>query len=172
MPVTSAGILLYRAPTADEPAGTALEVFIAHMGGPYWERRHEGAWTVPKGEYLAATEHPLLAARREFGEEIGVAAPDLEYDDLGEFRSSTGKLTRVYAAEAPEFEVGRVESNLFELEWPPRSGRLRSFPEVDDARWVPIDEARSLVTKGQRQVLDALEARLSPSHEQRPPAAE
>lgn len=163
VPVTSAGILLYRTAAADaDPAGAVLEVFIAHMGGPYWERRHEGAWTVPKGEYLAATEHPLLAARREFGEEIGVAAPDLDYDDLGEFRSSTGKLTRVYAAEAPGFEIGRVESNVFELEWPPRSGRLQSFPEVDDARWVPIDEARTLVTKGQRQVLDALEARLAP----------
>jgi len=153
--VTSAGVLLHR------DLGPGTEVFIAHMGGPFWARKHEGAWTVPKGEYLAATEHPLLAARREFGEEIGVAPPELDYVDLGEFRYASGKLIRVFAGEAPQFDVVGVDSNTFELEWPPRSGRVQSFPEVDDARWVALGEARVLVTKGQVQVLDALESWLA-----------
>ena len=157
MPVTSAGLLLHR------DRGAGVEVFIAHMGGPFWARKHEGAWTVPKGEYAAATEHPLLAARREFEEEIGVAPPVLDYADLGEFRYASGKLIRVFAGEAPDFEITAVASNTFELEWPPRSGRTQEFPEVDDARWVAIDEARTLVTKGQVPALDALEGWLAAS---------
>ncbi|MDF0514385.1 NUDIX domain-containing protein [Agromyces sp. H3Y2-19a] len=157
MPVTSAGLLLHR------DLGAGVEVFIAHMGGPFWARKHEGAWTVPKGEYEAVAEHPLLAARREFGEEIGVAPPELDYADLGEFRYASGKLIRVFTGEAPDFDVAVVESNTFELEWPPRSGRVQAFPEVDDARWVAIDGARTLVTKGQVQVLAALETRLAAS---------
>lgn len=153
MPVTSAGLLLYR-------GAPALEVYIAHMGGPFWAAKHEGAWTIPKGEYLAGAEDALAAARREFAEEIGTPPPDVELVDLGDIRYSSGKVVRVFAGEAPTFEVDRVDSNLFELEWPPRSGRRQSFPEVDDARWVAVDEARELLTKGQRPALDALLAHL------------
>ncbi|MCD2442986.1 NUDIX domain-containing protein [Agromyces sp. SYSU K20354] len=148
MPVTSAGLLLFR-------GAPDLEVFIAHMGGPFWAAKHEGGWTIPKGEY-STDEDPLAAARREFAEEIGVPAPDAELLDLGEFRYSSGKLVHVFAGAAPTFEIEAVQSNLFELEWPPRSGRRESFPEVDEARWVALDEARVLLTKGQRPVLDAL----------------
>ncbi len=153
MAVTSAGVLLHR-------GAPDLEVFIAHMGGPFWAAKHEGAWTIPKGEYLADSEEPLTAARREFAEEIGQPAPDVELLDLGAFRYSSGKLVHVFAGAAPTFEIEAVQSNLFELEWPPRSGRRQSFPEVDDARWVALDEARVLLTKGQRPVLDALIGRL------------
>ena len=153
MPVTSAGVLLYR-------GAPELEVFIAHMGGPFWAAKHEGAWTIPKGEYAAESEDALAAARREFAEEIGAPAPDVELLDLGGFRYSSGKRVHVFAGAAPEFEIEAVESNLFELEWPPRSGRRQSFPEVDEARWVPLEEARELLTKGQRPVLHALLDRL------------
>ena len=151
MPVTSAGVLLWRRLTAPaEP-----EVFIAHMGGPFWARKQAGAWSIPKGEYVDG-EAPLAAARREFAEEIGAAPPDVAYVDLGEFRYSSGKLVRVFAGAAPTFEIAELQSNTFELEWPPRSGRRQSFPEVDEARWVPVSEARELLVAGQRPALDAL----------------
>lgn len=151
VPVTSAGLLLWRgSAAAAEP-----EVFIAHMGGPFWARKQAGAWSIPKGEY-ADGEDPIAAARREFAEEIGVPAPQVEYADLGEFRYSSGKLVRVFAGAAPAFEIDELVSNTFELEWPPRSGRRQSFPEVDEARWVPLTEARELLVAGQRPALDAL----------------
>ena len=153
MPVTSAGLLLWRAPVA--PGESEPEVFIAHIGGPFWARKQAGAWSIPKGEY-AEGEDPLAAARREFAEEIGEPAPDAEYVDLGEFRYSSGKLVRVFAGAAPDFDVDEVQSNTFELEWPPRSGRRQSFPEVDEARWVPVPEARELLVAGQRPALDVL----------------
>lgn len=152
MPVTSAGLLLYR-------EGEELEVFIAHMGGPFWARKREGAWSIPKGEY--DDEGPLAAARREFAEEIGVAAPDVAYADLGSFRYTSGKLIRVFAGAAADFTVDEVRSNTFEVEWPPRSGRRQSFPEIDEAAWVTVTEARSLLVAGQRPALDALERLLA-----------
>lgn len=148
MPVVSAGLLLVR-------RAPGLEVFIAHMGGPFWARKRDGAWSIPKGE-LDAAEEPLAAARREFAEELGAPAPDGDPLDLGEFRYSSGKRIRVFVLEAPDFELDEVVSNTFELEWPPRSGHRRSFPEVDEARWVGLDEARALLVAGQRPVLDAL----------------
>lgn len=154
MPVLSAGLLLVRRPAVgSRPA--ALEVLIAHMGGPFWARKREGAWSIPKGEYDPVAEVPLDAAYREFAEELGVPAPAGDPVDLGEFRYSSGKRIRVFAIEAPSFEIERVVSNTFELEWPPRSGRRQSFPEIDDARWVTVDEARPLLVAGQRPVLDA-----------------
>ena len=155
MPVTSAGLLLWRAPVSPVSPGSEPEVFIAHMGGPFWARKEAGAWSIPKGEYVEG-EDPLAAARREFAEEIGVSAPDAEYVDLGEFRYSSGKLVHVFAGAAPDFDVDVVQSNTFELEWPPRSGRRQSFPEVDEARWVPLPEARELLVAGQRPALDVL----------------
>jgi len=145
----AAGILLYRR----VPAG--LEVFIAHMGGPFWSRKDAHAWSIPKGEYTPA-EDAFAAAKREFREEIGVDAPDAEYVPLGDVRYSSGKVVTVFAAEA-DLEVAEVVSNTFEMEWPPRSGRTQSFPEVDDARWIPLADARVKLVAGQLPALDALE---------------
>ncbi len=151
--IRSAGILLYR---HDPSAG--VEVWIAHMGGPFWARKDDRAWSIPKG---VVDDHDdgddLRAALREFAEEVGTAAPDVPYAKLGEFRQSSGKTVVVFVAEA-DFAPGTVVSNTFALEWPPRSGRLQDFPEIDDARWVPIDIARSKVVVGQVAMLDALEA--------------
>src|SRR5690606_28732166 len=148
--VRSAGILLHR------DVGGGREVWIAHMGGPFWARKHERAWSIPKGEYDPEAEEPLAAARREFDEELGVAAPDLAYRDLGEFRYASGKLLRVFAAEAPGFAPSELRPGTFPLEWPPRSGRIVEFPEVDRAEWVPVDTARELLVAGQVPALDAL----------------
>ncbi|MFF9562526.1 NUDIX domain-containing protein [Leifsonia sp. NPDC014704] len=152
MPVRSAALLLYR-------RRAAVEVWIAHMGGPFWARKDEGAWSLPKG--IVESDDlgdELSAARREFAEEIGAPAPDADYLPLGEFRGS-GKTIVVFAAES-EFEPDTITSNTFELEWPPRSGRMQEFPEIDDARWFSVDDARLKLTKAQRPVLDALLARL------------
>src|SRR3990170_4301146 len=123
-----------------------------------------GAWSIPKGEYDAG-EDQLAAARREFAEEIGVSAPDVDYADLGSFPYTSGKLIRVFAGAAADFTVDEVRSNTFEVEWPPRSGLRQSFPEIDDAAWVTVTEARSLLVAGQRPALDALELRLAATAE-------
>ncbi|QAY71967.1 NUDIX domain-containing protein [Agromyces protaetiae] len=162
MPVVSAGLLLWR-----RAGEGGVEVFLAHLGGPFWARKHEGAWSIPKGEYDPAEEEAWDAACREFFEEIGVPAPGDDPEaselsessaplDLGEFRYSSGKRVRVFAVEAPGFEVDAVASNLFELEWPPRSGRRQWFPEIDDARWMPLVDAVPSVSVGQRPALEAL----------------
>jgi predicted NUDIX family NTP pyrophosphohydrolase len=151
--LTSAGLLLYRfTPT--------LEVWLAHMGGPFWARKDDGAWSIPKGLY-DGDESPLIAAMREFEEEMGVPAPALEYWLLGEFRQSSGKIVTAYAAES-DFQLDSVVSNTFPLEWPKGSGRIQDFPEVDDARWFPLELARSKAVKGQRPLLDALEKKVPP----------
>jgi predicted NUDIX family NTP pyrophosphohydrolase len=154
MVVRSAGLLLYRSTDAAE-----LQVWIAHMGGPFWARKDAAAWSIPKGEY-AADEDPLAAALREFAEEIGVPAPDVQYAKLGEFRQSSGKIVTVFAAEA-DLAVERVVSNTFAVEWPRGSGTIRDFPEIDDARWVSLDDARGKLVRGQLPVLDALVERLA-----------
>lgn len=152
MPVRSAALLLYR-------RRAAVEVWIAHMGGPFWARKDEGAWSLPKGIVESDDRgDELSAARREFAEEMGSPAPDADYVPLGEFRGS-GKTIVVFAAES-EFEPDAIDSNTFELEWPPRSGRMQEFPEIDDARWFSVDEARLKLTKAQRPILDALLAHL------------
>jgi predicted NUDIX family NTP pyrophosphohydrolase len=144
----SAGILLWRR------GESGPEVWIAHMGGPFWARKTAGAWSIPKGE-LEDGEDAFAAARREFAEEIGTPAPDVDYTDLGEFRQRSGKIVRVFAAEC-DFAIDALRPATFAMEWPPRSGRMRDFPEIDDARWVPIAEARDLLVAGQVPVLDAL----------------
>lgn len=145
----SAGILLYRR------AADGLEVFIAHMGGPFWSRKDERAWSIPKGE-LDAGEDAISAARREFAEEIGVPAPDGEYRPLGVFRYASGKTVEVFAAEAPGFDPGDITGGTFELEWPPRSGQTQTFPEIDRAEWTPLETARARLVAGQVPALDAL----------------
>lgn len=149
MTVRSAGILLWR----DGPTGR--EVWIAHMGGPFWARKEERAWSIPKGEY-EPDEDPLAAARREFAEEMGVAAPERDYAELGEYRYSSGKRLIVFAADGGSFDLAEIHSESFELEWPPRSGRLQSFPEVDRGEWTPLDVARRRLVAAQAPMLDDL----------------
>ncbi|MFK4730571.1 NUDIX domain-containing protein [Agromyces mediolanus] len=153
MPVTSAGLLLHR------DRGEGLEVFLGHMGGPYWAKKDAAAWSIPKGE-LEAGEDPLAAARREFTEEIGVPPPDGEPAELGAVRYASGKTVYVFALAAPEFAIERVVSGTFELEWPPHSGRRVAFPEVDRAEWMPLGIAAERLVVGQRPALSALVAHL------------
>jgi predicted NUDIX family NTP pyrophosphohydrolase len=148
--VRSAGILLWR--RRDD----GLEVFIAHMGGPFWARKDAAAWSIPKGEFLE-DEDALHAARREFVEEIGVPAPELDYAQLGEFRQSSGKIVIAFAAES-DFEVDEVHSNTFPVEWPPRSGKIQEFPEIDRAEWMSVADAEWRLVKGQVPLLAALAA--------------
>ncbi|QNE16036.1 NUDIX domain-containing protein [Pseudarthrobacter sp. NBSH8] len=152
MAVRSAGILLYRR-GADGP-----EVWIAHMGGPFWARKQTQSWSVPKGEYLP-DEEPLLAALREFAEEIGTPPPAVDYFEVGAFRQPSGKVITVFAAES-DFQPDGIVSNTFPLEWPRGSGIIQDFPEVDDARWVTETDARGKLVKGQLPILDAVLHRL------------
>ncbi|OII34797.1 hypothetical protein BIU98_02190 [Curtobacterium sp. MMLR14_010] len=145
--VRSAGLLLYRT------GASGTELFIAHMGGPFWRRR-ERAWSIPKGEYT--DEPPLEAALREFHEEIGVPAPDVPWTELGEFRQASGKRVIVFAGAAPSFSVDVVRSNTVRLELPRGSGRFVEVPEVDDARWVAREDAREMLVAGQVPALDAV----------------
>jgi predicted NUDIX family NTP pyrophosphohydrolase len=153
-PLPSAGILLYRW------GADGLEVFIAHMGGPFWARKDARAWSLPKGE-IEPGESTVEAARREFAEEIGVPVPDGDLHDLGTFRYSSGKTVAVYAIDAPAFEIDELVGGSFELEWPPRSGRTKLFPEVDEARWVGLEDAREKLVAGQAPALDALVSALA-----------
>lgn len=153
MTVRSAGILLYRWNPAAQ-----LEVWIAHMGGPFWARKDAHAWSIPKGEY-PEDEDPLPAARREFAEEMGTPAPPAHYFRLGEFRQPSGKIITAFAAEW-DFRPGQVMSNTFALEWPKGSGVIQHFPEIDDARWFEEPEARTKLVKGQLPILDALSRHL------------
>jgi predicted NUDIX family NTP pyrophosphohydrolase len=155
VPRTSAGILLYRL----RPAGP--EVLLGHMGGPFWARKDDGAWSIPKGEH-GPDEEPLAVALREFEEELGSALPARELVPLGELRVTSGKRLAVWAAEG-DLDAGACRSNTFEIEWPPRSGRMQEFPEIDRAAWFGLDEARSKLLKGQVPFLDRLLAQLSGS---------
>lgn len=152
--ITSAGILLYRGPQ------DGLQVWIGHMGGPFWARKDIHAWSIPKGEYLPEEEEPLAAALREFTEEMGTPAPPADYELLGSFRQSAKKTITVFAAEA-DFDPERIAGNTFALEWPKGSGRIREYPEIDAAGWYGEPEARTKLVKGQVQVLDALLRRLA-----------
>ncbi len=149
----SAGILLYRL------RGDGPEVLLVHPGGPLWARKDAGAWSIPKGEYDDG-EEPLSAARREFQEELGSALPAGEPLDLGEIRQRSGKRVSAWA-QAGELDVDMVRSNTFELEWPPRSGRTREFPEVDRAEWFPLALARERINPAQAELLDRLAAALA-----------
>ena len=146
----SAGLLLHRG------TGEALEVLLVHPGGPFWARKDEGAWSIPKGEYLAG-EDPLEAARREFDEELGTSPPDGPLLDLGEVRQAGGKHVVAWALRG-DLDVDEITSNTFEMVWPPRSGRLQSFPEIDRAGWFSVDDARVKLLSGQRPFLDRLVA--------------
>ncbi len=144
----SAGLLLYRR------TGAGPEVLIAHMGGPFWARKDEGAWSIPKGEFEDG-EKALAVALREFEEEIGFPPPAGTPVELGEFRQPNGKRVTVFAQEG-DLDVARINSNEFEMEWPRGSGRMRSFPEIDRAEWMTPERARTRLVKGQMPVIDAL----------------
>ncbi|MEW2529542.1 NUDIX domain-containing protein [Streptomyces sp. NPDC047071] len=149
----SAGLLLFRAPGPDP------EVLIGHMGGPFWARRDAAAWSIPKGEY-GDDEEPLAAAVREFEEELGLPAPPGPYLPLGEARQAGGKRVTVWAVEA-DLDPASVVPGTFTMEWPPRSGRLQEFPELDRVAWLPLTEAHDRLVAGQRPFLDRLSALLT-----------
>jgi predicted NUDIX family NTP pyrophosphohydrolase len=130
-----------------------------HPGGPFWARRDLGAWSVPKGEY-ADDEDARAAARREFAEELGSPPPKGEMLDLGEVRQKSGKLVKAWAL-AGDLDPARIHSNVFEMEWPPRSGRRRTFPEVDRAAWFELEEAGRRIIAGQVALLDRLREALA-----------
>jgi predicted NUDIX family NTP pyrophosphohydrolase len=144
----SAGILFYRR------RGDGAEVLLVHPGGPFWARRDAGAWSIPKGEFVEGDEDAELAARREFTEETGWRF-DGPLQPLGRIRQAGGKTVVAFAAEA-DFDTATLASNHFEIEWPPRSGRMQTFPEVDRAAWFSLDEAWIKILAGQRPLLDAV----------------
>jgi len=151
MAKVSAGLLLFRR------RGGAVEVFLVHPGGPFWAKKDAQAWSIPKGE-VAAGEEPRQAAVREFGEETGLAVAG-ELVALAPQKQAGGKIVQAWAVEA-DCDPAAVRSNLFTLEWPPRSGRRQEFPEIDRAAWFPLAEARGKIHKGQVPLLDEL-ARLT-----------
>jgi predicted NUDIX family NTP pyrophosphohydrolase len=150
---TSAGILLWRR------REDAVEVLLAHNGGPYWARKDHGHWTIPKGEGEPGEELAAVA-RREFAEETGHEVPDGPLIDLGEIRQKSGKLVLGWAVEG-DLDPATAVSNTFEMEWPPRSGRVQSFPEIDRVAWFGLEDARSRLKEAQVPFLDRLETALS-----------
>jgi predicted NUDIX family NTP pyrophosphohydrolase len=148
----SAGILLHRIRDAVQ------EVLLVHPGGPFWARKDAGAWSIPKGEY-GEDEDPVACARREFEEELGVPAPAAEeLTELGTVRQRGGKRVTAWAAPG-DLDADAIRSNTFTLEWPPRSGTFREFPEVDRAAWLPLQQAREKINPAQAEFLDRLASR-------------
>lgn len=145
----SAGILLFRRVHED------LEVFLVHPGGPFWKNKDAGVWTIPKGEY-AEGEDALAAACREFQEETGFTL-DGTFEELGRVKQSSAKTVIAWALEQ-DLDAGQITSNTFQLEWPPRSGKLQEFPEVDRGEWFPVQTAGEKILPGQQEFLDRLMA--------------
>ena len=143
----SAGVLAFR--NREE----ILQVFLVHPGGPFWAKKDAGAWSIPKGELLEG-EDPLAAARREFEEETGIVA-DGQFLALGELKQPSGKVIVAWALEH-DFDAEQVRSNTFTIEWPPKSGRMQQFPEVDAGGWFSLPEARIKLLKGQLEFLTRL----------------
>ncbi|HTU28116.1 MAG TPA: NUDIX domain-containing protein [Solirubrobacteraceae bacterium] len=157
---TSAGILLYREGPTD-PSET--EVLLVHPGGPIWARRDLGAWSIPKGE-VERGEEPLAAALREFAEELGSPAPAGEPAALGEVRLKSGKRVVAWAL-AGDLDTAAIVSSTFEMAWPPRSGAMQTFPEVDRAQWCGFDLAKQKLNPAQAAFVDRLADTLQPSRE-------
>ena len=147
MPKQSAGILLYRL------MGKGPEVLLVHPGGPFWTKKDLGSWSVPKGE-IAPGEDPIAAARREFHEETGQPVSG-EFIGLTPVKQKGGKIVYCYACEG-NIDPAIIKSNIFEMEWPPRSGKKASFPEVDKAMWFDIHSAREKIIEAQRAFIDEL----------------
>lgn len=150
----SAGLLLYR------KRGGVIEVFLVHPGGPFWQRKDDGAWSIPKGEFgteeSGERDNSLDAARREFHEETGFTI-DGEFRELTPVRQAGGKMVYAWAVEA-DADATAVVSNNFSIEWPPRSGQIREFPEIDRAAWFDLPTARRKILKSQLPLLDQLES--------------
>lgn len=146
--VRSAGLLVYR------EQGGQVEVLLGHMGGPFWARKDARAWSIPKGEY-APDEDPLQAARREFEEEMGSPPPDGPVTSLGELRQPSGKVITAWSIRG-DFDPESLQSNTFALEWPPRSGHIQQFPEIDRAEWFTPDVAHEKLVRGQIGFIDRL----------------
>jgi predicted NUDIX family NTP pyrophosphohydrolase len=154
MPVISAGLLLYR------NRDSGVEVFLVHPGGPFWAKKDEGAWSVPKG-LVDTSEEELACARREFREETGFEPPESGAEfDLGTYRQPSGKRLHVWAVEG-DCDPSKLISNLFEMEWPPKSGRTAQFPEVDRGGWFDRPQSLLKIAKGQRPILESFYAGLS-----------
>jgi predicted NUDIX family NTP pyrophosphohydrolase len=160
MPARSAGILLYRRDL------DSVRVLLVRPGGPYWRGRDEGAWMIPKG-LIEPAEDPLAAALREFEEELG-ARPEGEPAELCTIRQAGGKRVTAFALEG-DFDCAALSSNEFTIEYPPKSGEFRAFPEVDEARWFTLGEGRTMILKSQAPILDALEVMLARSSSRRRP---
>ena len=152
MPRVSAGLLMYRL------RGGALEVLLVHPGGPFWSNKDLGAWTIPKGE-VAEGEHEETTARREFQEETGLE-PQGTLLPLGSVKQKGGKFVHGWAFEG-DADAAAIQSNTYRVEWPPRSGQWRTFPEVDRAEWFPLDEARRRINAAQAGLIDTLERALA-----------
>jgi predicted NUDIX family NTP pyrophosphohydrolase len=150
MPKLSAGLLLYR--VRDD----VVEVLIGHPGGPFWARKDDGAWSIPKGEY-AQGEDPWAAAQREFEEEIGLPPPVGPRIEFPPLKQPSGKIITAFAVRG-DLDLADAHSNTFELEWPRGSGRVQAFPEIDRVDWFPVARARTKLLSGQRPVLDRLMA--------------
>lgn len=146
----SAGLLLYR----ENPDQSGLEVLLVHPGGPFWQKRDDGAWTIPKGEF-DDDEDPLTAAKREFEEETGTAPPDGEFIPLEPVKQPSGKIVYAWAING-EFDPAKLRSNMFPMEWPPHTGRLEQFPEIDRAAWLRPEIAKRKILKGQVPFIDQL----------------
>lgn len=149
MPSVSAGVLLHRT------GGNGIEVLLVHPGGPFWAKKDLGAWSIPKGELDASDEDPRARALTEFAEETGTDLGEPEMRELGEVRLKSGKRVIAYAVEG-DLDAEAITSNTFELEWPPRSGRRQSFPEVDRAAWFDLADARERINPAQAAFLDRL----------------
>lgn len=156
MPLTSAALCLWRqAPEGGSSEFRGFEVLIVHPGGPFWASKDEHAWSFPKGEFDPSTEDGLDAAKREFTEELGVAAPEGDYVELGEIRQKGGKIVRAWAI-AGDVDTSAIVSNTFELEWPPRSGNRQTFAEVDRAAWCDPEVAAFRLNPAQTEFVERL----------------
>jgi predicted NUDIX family NTP pyrophosphohydrolase len=152
---SSAGILLHRR------GAHGTEVLLAHPGGPFWARKDLGAWSIPKGE-LDEGEDPRGGALREFAEETGTQLPDGALEELGSVKQKSGKLVVAFAVEG-DLDPATLVSNTFEVEWPPRSGRIQEFPEIDRAEWFDLDTAREKLNPAQAAFVDRLDELLARS---------
>ena len=151
MPQKSAGILLYRIQQK------SIEVFLVHPGGPFWSKKDEGAWSIPKGEFNE-NEEPLAAAKREFQEETGIKISG-DFIALSPVKQKGGKMVYAWAVEG-DIDPEKIKSNHFEIEWPPRSGKMKSFPEIDKAAWFHLNEAQKKIIEAQSAFIKELESKI------------